>query len=76
MTALALLVIALHVANTIGAYFWVTRRLEAQDREVQDKLNSGKAPLLAPDPRVDELMRIVGTLRGVDAIKQSFGMKS
>lgn len=82
MTAVAILVVTLQLAAALCTYLWVTARLEKFLRCAREDLDGAydrldaldnKAPVLAPDPRVDDLVRVVSTLRGAEALKQVFG---
>lgn len=68
-TAFAILDVALHCVAALATYLWIQQRL----KQVEETF---VAPILEPDPRVDELMRVVGSLRGAEALKQTLGKRS
>lgn len=78
-TAFALVDIALHVATALVVFLWIRHRLQDFQREVkydvEDLLDVSDSQKLVipPDPRVDELMRVVSTLKGAEALRQVYG---
>ena len=74
MTALAIALVALVFASSAATYAVLSRRQDEMKREHKDWQATFQAPVLKPDPRVDELMRVVSTLRGGEALK-SIGVK-
>lgn len=88
MTAIAILVVALCIATAAGTWIACKTRMDRHWNAVEDhqQINrnliadmqrrleavGSSAPVLAPDPRVDELMRVVSTLKGAEALQQVF----
>lgn len=75
MTALAIVTVALHVAMAAITYLWVVARIKDLRRDVIHSIDEAldTAPVIAPDPRVDDLMRVVSTLKGAEALRQTYG---
>ena len=74
MTALTLALIALALAISVATYAVISRRQDRMQRCHEEWQAKFQAPVLKPDPRVDELVRVVSTLRGGEALK-SLGVK-
>ncbi len=77
MTAFAVLDVALHIAAGLATFFWVRARLErfltSLREETDAALTTVKSPVVHPDPRVDDLIRVVSTLKGAEALRQVYG---
>lgn len=79
MVAFAILDITLHIVAALATFLWIRQRLQAFSQETREEMQrvilvtESKAPLISPDPRVDELIRVVSNLRGAEALKHVFG---
>lgn len=71
MVAFAVLDVALHIAAALATFFWIRQRL--QDHSHQMEKLADEVPVFEPDPRVDELMRVVSSLKGAEALRQVYG---
>lgn len=75
IAAIAILVVALHIASALAMYLWSRSQFDYFSRLVRAETVAlaERTPIVAPDPRVDELYRVVSQLRGAEALKQVFG---